>query len=392
MAIQVLSVAWLNLRNVPARWGPSLVSVLGIGGVVGVLVATLAINAGFNAALSQSGARDVALITRSGSDAELSSGRSGTQVSSIEDAPSIMRRDGQVLASPELYVLVDLRGRGTGTPSNVPLRGVGPHAPDVRTHFRIIAGRMFTPGLFEIVVGRGAAANFRGVELGDRLSLGGTRWTVVGVFDDGGSVSESELWTDVTVLQGAYRRGNSYQSIRARVASPEQLQVLARDLKGDPRFDVSVRSEHDYYAEQARGLTTVVSWLGGVIVLLMGIGAVFGALNTMYSAVSARTREIATLRAIGFGGTPVLVSVLAESLVLGLVGGLIGGAVAYLTFDGFTASTLNFQTLSQLAFSFRVTPQVLVSGISFGLLLSLLGGIGPGLSAARLPVTAGLRA
>jgi len=392
MAVQSLAVTLMNLRNIPARWGPSLVSVLGIAGVVGVLVATLAINAGFQAALSQSGARDVALITRSGSDAELSSGLNGTQVAVIEDAPSILRRDGQVLASPELYVLVDLRGRSSGTPSNVPLRGVGVHAGDVREHFRIVAGRMFTPGLFELIVGRGAAANFRGADLGDRLSLGGTSWTVVGVFDDGGSVSESELWTDATVLQGAYRRGNSYQSIRARVASPDRIEALAAELRGDPRFDVTVRSEHDYYAAQAKGLTTVVTWLGGVIVVLMGAGAVFGALNTMYSAVSARTKEIATLRAIGFGGSPVVVSVLAEALVLGLVGGVIGGAAAYLTFDGFTASTLNFQTFSQLSFSFRVTPAVLASGIGYGLALALLGGIGPGLRAARLPVTAGLRA
>lgn len=389
---QILSVTLLNLRNVPARWGASLVSVLGIAGVVGVLVATLAVRAGFAAALSQSGATDVALITRAGSDAELSSSLSGPDVSLIADAPSVVRAHGEPVLSPELYVLVDLRGRITGTPSNVPLRGVGPAARAVRAHFRLVAGRLFTPGLFELIVGRGARANFAGVALGDTVVLGGTPWRVVGEFADGGSVSESELWTDVTVLQGAYRRGNSYQSVRARVAGPERIAALAADLRGDPRLDVSVRSERDYYAEQAEGLTRVVTWLGGIIVVLMGTGAVFGALNTMYSAVAARTREIATLRALGFGGGSVLASVLAEALVLGLVGGVLGGAAAYLAFDGYSASTLNFQTFSQLSFLFRVTPGVFLSGLGYGLALSLIGGIGPGWRAARLPVTAGLRA
>lgn len=392
MANPVIAVSFLNLRNIPRRIGPSLVSVLGIAGVVGVLTATLAINAGFHKALGQSGARDVAFVTRNGADAELSSQLLGTEVDVIEDAAAIVRRNGAVIASPELYVLVDLAGRTSGTPSNVPLRGVGPHAADVREHFRLVAGRQFRPGLFEIIVGRGAAQNFRGVGLGDHLNLAGASWEIVGIFDDGGSVSESELWTDVLVLQAAYRRGTSYQSVRAKVASPEDVAVLATELAREPRLNVSVRSERDYYSEQSRALTTVVNWLGGVIVALMGIGAVFGALNTMYSAVAARTREIATLRAIGFGGMVVLVSVLVEAVVLGIVGGIIGGAVAYLTFDGFTASTLNFQSFSQLSFSFLVTPGVLASGIAYGLLLSLLGGIAPGLRAARMPVTAGLRA
>ena len=389
---QILAVTLLNLRNVPARLGPSLVAVLGVAGVVAVLCATLAIKAGFRAALGQAGAADVVIVTRSGSDTELSSNLAGAEVKVLADNNYIVRAGGEPLASPELYVLVDLLTRGKGTPANVPLRGVGAKATAVREHFRIVAGRMFRPGLFEIIVGSGAAANFRAVGVGSTLRLGGTPWTVVGVFEDGGSVTESELWTDVTVLQGAYRRGNSYQSFRARVTEPAAVARFAAELKGDPRVDVLVRSEQDYYAAQAKALTGVVSGLGGAIVVLMGLGAVFAALNTMYSAVAARTREIATLRALGFGALPVLTSVLIEALVLGLAGGLCGGLAAYLAFDGFQASTLNFQTFSQLSFAFRVTPGVLSSGIAYGLLLSLLGGIGPAVAAARLPVTAGLRA
>ncbi len=391
-ASEIAGVTLMNLRNIPARLGPSLVAVLGVGGVVAVLCATLAIRAGFHAALGETGAADVAIVTRAGSDAELSSNLSSDEMTVLTDATAIVRVNGVPAASPELYVLVDLLTRGKGTPANVPLRGVGSEATVVRRHFRISHGRLFKPGLFELIVGRGAAANFRHVAIGETLTLGGTPWRVVGEFEDGGSVTESELWTDATVLQGAYRRGNGYQSLRARVADEGGIARLAAEYGRDPRLDVSVRSEREYYAAQAKVLTTLISSLGGIIVVLMGLGAVFAALNTMYSAVASRTREIATLRAIGFGGLAVLVSVLAESMLLGLAGGVLGAAACYFAFDGFEASTLNFQTFSQLAFAFHVTPSVMLSGIGYGLVLALFGGIGPGLRAARLPVTQGLRA
>jgi putative ABC transport system permease protein len=385
-----LAVTGMNLRNLPSRWVPSLVALTGVAGVVLVLVATLAINAGFRSALDQAGADDIAVVTRGGSDSELSSGLTGPEATVIMDAPAIARAEGRALASPELYVVVDLPLQGRGTPANVPFRGVGDLAPSLRSHFRLAAGRMFRPGLFELIVGRGAAAGFRGLEVGSTVRLGSLDWEVVGLFEDGGSVAESELWTDVHVLQGAYRRGNSYQSLRLKLPRPASLEALKGELGADPRLNVSVRSEKEFYAAQSRVLIVLVTSLGGAIAFLMGIGAVFGALNTMYSAVAARSREIATLRALGFGGAEVVVSVLAEAMLLALAGGVLGGLVAYLALNGYRATTLNFQTFSQLAFAFAVTPGVLVTGISYALALGLLGGIAPGLRAASAPIPTGL--
>jgi putative ABC transport system permease protein len=387
-----LGVTLMNLRNLPSRWVPSLVALTGIAGVVLVLVATLAINAGFRQALDLAGADDVAVITRGGSDSELSSGLTGEEATIVMDAPAIVRAADGPLASPESYVVVDLPMAGRGTPANVPFRGVGPHAVPLRSHFRLAAGRMFRPGLFELIVGRGAASGFRGLALGSRVRLGSVDWQVVGIFTDGGSVAESELWTDARALQGAYRRGNSYQSVRLQLPGPASVGSVARELQADPRLNVSVRSEREFYAAQSRVLIALVTSLGGAIAALMGIGAVFAAMNTMYSAVDARTREIATLRALGFGGIGVVASVLAEALLLALLGGCVGGAIAYGALNGFRATTLNFQTFSQLAFAFAVTPPVLLTGIGYALLLGLVGGIAPGWRAARLPVTAGLRA
>jgi putative ABC transport system permease protein len=279
--------------------------------------------------------------------------------------------------------------RATGTAANVPFRGVGPNAAAVRDRFRIVEGRMFAPGLYEVVVGRGAAGQFLGLKVGEKVRFGSLEWLVVGRFEDGGSVSESEVWGDVHVLQGVYQRGNTYQSVRARLARTGDV---AAALDADPRVNVAVRTERAFYAEQSQVMVKLVTTVGTFIAVLMGIGAVFGAVNTMYSAVAARTREIATLRALGFGAAPVVVSVLVEAAVLGLAGGVLGSLVAYVAFNGVQASTLNFQTFSQLTFAFTVTPAVLATGIVYAVALGLVGGLLPALRAATMPVTAGLRA
>jgi len=389
--VQLLAVSWMNLRSLPARWGPALVAIVGIGGVVMVLTATLAIGQGFRAALDFAGSDDVAVVVRGGSTGELASTLLAAEANVVIDAPGVKRDALGPIASPEAYVLVDLPMAGSGTAANVPFRGVGPRARAVRDHFRIIAGRPFTPGLYEVIVGRGAASQFRGLTLGSQVRFGSLRWRVVGIFEDGGSVTESEVWTDVHVLQATYRRGGSLQSVRLRLASPASLERVASALKADARVNVAVSTERTFYSEQSRTLVVLVTTLGSLIAIMMGIGAVFGALNTMYSAVAARTREIATLRALGFGGVAVVASVLVESLLLGLLGGILGGHVAYLSFNGFRASTLNFQTFSQLTFAFRVTPAVLGTGILYALALGLVGGLLPGIRAARMSVTAGLR-
>jgi putative ABC transport system permease protein len=388
---QLLAVTAMNLRNLPARLGTSMVAIIGIGGVVAVLVSLLSMGEGFRAALDLSGRDDVAMILRGGSNDELSSSFTREEYNVIALAPGIARDARGPVASGELYTIVDLPMRSTGTSANVPFRGVGERAVELRDNFRIVAGRMFRPGQNEVIVGRGVFAQFGNVDLGREVTWGSQSWRVVGVFEAGGSVSESEVWADLVVLRGVYRRGNTVQLVRARLTSPAALQAVRSALEHDPRVNVSVRSERAFYADQSRILLALIKYVGTTIAVLMGIGAVFAALNTMYSAVSSRTREIATLRALGFGAAPVVTSVLLESAVLGMLGGVAGGLLVYFGLNGYQASTLNWSSFSQLTFAFTVTPRLLLTGLWYSLLLGLVGGLLPGIRAARLPVTAGLR-
>ena len=388
---QISAITSMNLRNVSQRLTSSVVALVGIAGVVMVLIGVLSISAGFRAVLTLSGARDVAIVLRSGATDEMGSGLSQEQTRIIADSKDIARDAQGTIASPELYVIVDIPLKRTVTAANVPLRGVGPQAPQLRQNFRIVEGRNFTPGTFEIVAGRGASEQFAGLTVGNKLRWGTTDWTVVGIFEDRGSVAESEVWTDATVLQGAYNRGTTYQSMRVKLTSPDAFQSFKDALTKDPRLSVRMFTERDYYERQSRTLIALVSTIGVTIAVLMGLGAVFAALNTMYSAVSTRTREIATLRALGFGSTPVVISVLTEALLIALAGGVIGALIAYLAFNGVRASTMNFTTFSQITFAFTVTPMVLVLGVVYALILGFIGGLLPGLRAARLPITTGLR-
>jgi putative ABC transport system permease protein len=388
---QLLTVTGMNLRNLPNRIGTSLVAVIGIGGVVAVLVSLLSMGEGFRAALDLSGREDVAMILRGGSPDELSSSIGREEYNVIVLAPGIARDERGPIVSGELYSIVDLPMRSTGTGANVPFRGVGERGPELRDDFRIVAGRMFKPGQNEVIVGRGAFSQFEGIDLGRQVKWGSQTWSVVGVFEAGGSVSESEVWTDAVVLRGVYRRGNTVQSVRARLTSAAALQTVKASLERDPRLNVTVRSEQAFYADQSRILLALIKYVGTTIAVLMGVGAVFAALNTMYSAVSSRTREIATLRALGFGAAPVVTSVLLESAVLGLLGGVAGGLLVYLGLNGYQATTLNFGSFSQLTFAFTVTPALLVTGLWYSLILGVIGGLLPGIRAARMPVTTGLR-
>ncbi|KPJ81888.1 MAG: hypothetical protein AMJ58_03335 [Gammaproteobacteria bacterium SG8_30] len=388
---QVIAVTAMNLRNLPSRLGTATVAIVGIGGVVAVLVSALSISEGFRRAMALSGREDVGIVLRGGSADELSSGLSLESVRFVTDGPGIVRDEQGPLASPELYVIVDVPARSTGTKANVPLRGVGPGAFGIRRAFRIVEGRGFRRGMNEVIVGRGAASQFAGLEVGSIVLFGRTPWTVTGVFEDGGSVSESEIWTDATVLQGAYNRGTSFQSVRVRLPGPGDTHALEAHLGRDPRFNLTVRTERKFLESQSSILITSVRTIGSLIAFAMGVGAVFAALNTMYAAVASRTREIATLRALGFGASPVVASVLTEAMVLGLLGGVLGGAMSYVAFNGLQASTLNFQSFSQITFAFTVTPGLIVTGIVYALFLGLVGGLMPGIRAARMPVTQGLR-
>jgi putative ABC transport system permease protein len=388
---QALSVTLVSLRTIPQRLSSAVVAIIGVAGVVIVFVSVLSIGEGFRAAMTNAGRPDRAIVMRNGADSEMSSGLSGPDVDVIKQAPGIVRDGAQTVASAEMFVVIDLNRRSTGTAANVPLRGVDAPVLAVRPEAKIVDGRMLTFGTNEVVVGRAASRQFVGLNVGDRIHGGETTWTVVGIFDTGGTVAETEMWCDVRVLQGAYRRGNSYQSVLAKLTSPSALDDFKNWLTSNPQVDLQIKRESDYYAEQSKTLTTLIQTLGFGIAGLMGLGAIFGAVLTMYAAVVTRTREIATLRALGFGATPVLLSVIGESLFLAAIGGAIGGALAYVGFNGYQTSTMNWQTFSQVAFSFAVTPALLTQGFVYALVMGLIGSLLPAWRAARLPIVTALR-
>ncbi|HEX5214907.1 MAG TPA: ABC transporter permease [Vicinamibacterales bacterium] len=389
---QALAVTAVSIRTIPQRLSSSLVAVVGITGVVVVFVAVLSIGEGFKAAMTNAGRSDRAIIMRSGADSEMSSGLAGDHVNIIKTAPGILQgTNATPLASSEMFVVIDVNRKATNTAANVPLRGVDATVLEVRPEVKIVEGRMFSFGTNEVIVGRAANRQFSKLNVGDLLHSGEISWQIVGVFEARGSVAETEIWCDVKILQSNYRRGNSYQSVLVRLDSAASFDPFKDWLTSNPQIDVQVRRESEYLESQSRALTTLVRILGSIIAILMGIGAVFGAVLTMYAAVVTRTREIATLRALGFGSMPVLLSVIGESIFLALCGGVIGGALAFLIFNGYQTSTMNWQTFSQVAFAFAVTPALLVQGILYSLAMGLVGGIFPALRAARLPISQALR-
>jgi putative ABC transport system permease protein len=392
MLSQIIAVTGVNIRSIRARLGSSSVAVIGIAGVVLVFVAVLSIAEGVSATMKASGDPDVVLVLRAGSDTEMTSGLAGDATRIIQDAPGIARDEsGAPLTSPELFVVVDHPLKRSGSPANVPLRGVTPEAFKVHDRMKIIEGNNFQFGQNEIIAGRAAARQFVGLTVGRTIKWGENTWTLVGIFEDGGSIAESELWCDVKVLQPAYRRGNSYQSVYARLSSTNAFTALKDALTSNPQLQVSAMRAPDYYGSQTETLQTIIRTIGSIIAILMGVGAVFGAVITMYTAVASRTREIATLRALGFGSIPVVFSVLAESALLAIVGGIIGGAVAWLAFNGYETATMNFQSFSQMVFKFSVTPKLLATALFYALIMGLIGGMLPAIRAARLPVVTALR-
>jgi putative ABC transport system permease protein len=387
---QILEITWMSLATIPQRLGSALVIVGGIAGVVGVLVALLAIGEGFQAVLAQAGRLDDAIVLRKGASAELNSGLSREDVVLIAQAPGILRDSaGNPIASAEVVVVANLPKRSSGTDANVEIRGVGPRVWELRSNARIVEGRRFETGKRELVIGRGARTEFGGLEVGRTVRLGLQDWTVVGVFASG-DAHESELWSDPEVLQGAYNR-DGYQSVTVKLTDAEAFDTLRAALSSDPRLTVDVQRTRDYYATQSEDLTRLIRILGMAIAAIMGVGAVFGALNTMYAAVSTRSREIATLRALGFSATPVVISVMLEAALLALAGGVIGAGIAWAAFDNYTASTLG-ANFSQVVFAFQVSPRLILNGLLWALGIGLLGGLFPAVHAARQPVTSALRA
>jgi len=388
---QVVAVTWFGLQTIPQRWGSSCAAIIGIAGVVAVLVGVLSIAQGFRAALETAGSDDMAIVLRSGSTSEMVSAISRDNALVVADTEGVAR-DGQgAMSSAELFVIIDLTKRSTGTDANVPLRGVQEQAFAVRGDIEIVAGRTFEWGRNEIIVGTGAAHQFEGLDLGASIEVASDRWQIVGIFSANGGISESEIWTDARILQSAYRRGDGFQAVYTRLTSPEVFTTFKDELDTDPRVDLKVSRSSDYYSEQSAIVTNLITVVGFLIAALMALGAAFGAVNTMYSAVSARTREIATLRALGFKNGPVIISVMFESLLLALIGSFVGGAAAWIIFNGQRASTMNWQSFSQVTFAFRVTPNLLVMGAVGAVVIGLVGGLFPAIRAARLPIATGLR-
>lgn len=388
---QVFSLLAFNLRTLPARKGSAAAAMFGIAGVVAVLVGVLSIARGFREALTVNGSPQRAVVLRSGADTEMTSILMRPDTDIVADAPGVARVNGRPAVSPELFVVINLPKKTTHTDANVPMRGVTRAAFAVHDELKIVEGRPFAWGTNEVIVGRGAQKEFSGLDVGTELRLGANAWRIVGAFEAHGGIAESEIWTDAAVLGPAYHRGDSFQSALVRLASVGSLKQFKDALTADPRVSVRVLREPEYYAEQSRVMTLIVTGLAGVISVLMAVGAVFGALNTMYTAVAARSREVATLEAVGFGSSPVIASVLLESLLLAALGGLVGAFVAWIAVDGLHTATMNWQTFSQVTFSLRVDPPLLARGIVWALVIGFVGGLFPAIRAARMPVATALR-
>jgi len=387
MLRQTAAITGINLKSIPERWALSAVIVIGLAGVVAVFTALLAMAEGFQSTLKSAGRADVAMVLRGGSDAELNSALLRDQATLIKQAPGIRKDDDdQPLASAEMIVIAELAKKGDRSGSNVTVRGIGPKGMKLRPQVKISEGRMFETGKRELIVGRGVSRQFDGARVGEALRFRGSDWTVVGVFDSG-DANESELWCDVEVAQSSFNR-QGFSSVRAALDGP--ITTFKDALSADPRLSVDVQTEQDYYSGQTKQFRATIGVLAGVVTAIMGLGAIFAALNTMYAAVAARAREIATLRAIGFGGLPVVLSVMIESLVLALVGGAIGAAIAYVLFNGFSVSTLG-QNFTQVVFAFKVTPALVVRGLVIAVIIGMIGGFLPAIRAARMPVTTALR-
>lgn len=386
---QTASVTGVGISTLRQRAGSSSVIVIGIAGVVAVLVALLAMGEGLTATLQSGGRTDTAIVLRGGAAAESASVLVRDDVLAIEQAPGIARdASGKPIVSAELVVAANVRQKHSDQDGNAQLRGVDAEAWALRPGLKIVEGRKFTPGLREMDVGQGAARQFAGMAVGDEVKLGNESWKVVGVFASGGPY-DSEMWADHQTVASAYRRGNSAESVLVKLTSAAAFDKFNAALASDPKLKVEASTTADYFAKQSAGLARTIHIVGLTVGIIMAIGAIFGALNCMFAAVAARAREIATLRAIGFRGVPVVVSVMLETMLLALLGGVLGALIVWLVFNGYTTSTLNGFT--QLVFRFKVSPQLLWDGLKWALAIGFIGGLFPAVRAARQPVTTALR-
>ena len=381
-----------NFRSIRARWTSTIVAILGIAGTVGVFVAMLSLARGFRATLVASGSPDNALVMRAGSTSEMMGGITLDSVKLVQDKPGVARDAlGQPLVTQEVVGVIPIPLISTGTDANVEVRGVSPNVLQIRKFVKIVQGRMFHSGLDELVVGKNASKTYAGLTVGNAVNFGGGHWKVVGVFDAGGSSFDSEVWCDARILNEVLKRpDNIFQSSTVHLTSPVAFDKFKDSITSDPQLNLEVEREVDYYAKQSSAMTRLITILGGLVAGVMAIGAVFGALNTMYSAVAERGREIATMRALGFSSWNVILSFLFEALLISLIAGIIG-CVVVLPLNGMTTQTMNFSTFSNIAFAFKITFNLLVMGVIFALAMGVLGGLLPAVRAALRPVAVSLR-
>ena len=387
---QVLLVTNMNLRSILERSGSSLVIIVGIAGSVAVMVSLLAMGEGLSSTISSTGEEDRVIILRDGSSSELSSGVAMTELDTVSSSPGIKSIDGEPMIAGELFAIIDLKKKGAESTSNLPIRGVQPTSFKIRPEVEIVEGRNFTTGTAEIIVGKGANNQYEGLEIGDQIKVRDSFATVVGIFSSNGNVHESEIWADLAAAQGLFRRGASASSMILKLNSPDSFDEVGLFVESYPNLELKVQSESDFYENQSSG-ADLIKVFGQVVGYIMAIGAVFAALNTMYSAVSTRLVEIGTLRALGFKGTTVLLALLIEALLLATIGGLLGGAIAYLLFNGYTVSTLAGGSFSQTAFAFAVTGEIIQQGLTLALFVGFIGGVFPAWNAARRDITEALR-
>ena len=387
---QVLSITRMNLLSILERSGSSLVIIVGIAGSVAVMVSLLAMAEGLSSTISSTGEKDRIIILRDGSSSELSSGVAMTEIDTVSSAPGIKAFDGEPMIAGELFAIIDLKKKGAESTSNLPIRGVQPMSFKIRPEVQIIEGRNFTSGTAEIIVGKGANNQYEGLDIGDQIKVRDSFATVVGIFSSNGNVHESEIWADLAGAQGIFRRGASASSMILRLNSSESFDEVGLFVESYPNLELKVQSERDFYESQSSG-AELIKVFGQVVGYIMAIGAVFAALNTMYSAVSSRLVEIGTLRALGFKGTTVLLALMIEALILAILGGLLGAAIAYILFNGYTVSTLAGASFSQTAFAFAVTAEVIQEGLVLALFVGFIGGVFPAWNAARRDITEALR-
>jgi len=391
MLRQSLGIIGFNLRALPQRWGSSAICIVGIACVVAVFVGLFSIATTFQTILGSGADEDTLLIMSEGADFEGNSSLDTQAVNIIGDSAFVRRDDTGPLASFETTRAISVNRRQSDDPVNINVRGVTDAAWRVRSGFRLVAGRSIEAGRYELIAGAAAQQQFAGIEVGDTVTIADTGWTIVGTFENDGGATESELWGDLNSLQSAFRLGNNVQSGRIKLANPDERQAFADELAAAPRLPVSVRRESEYIEESSNGFLQIVRLLSTPLIIIMALGAIFAALNTMYSSVAARTREIATLRALGFRFVPIAVSVMTEALLLALIGAALGVAVIYVGLNGYSTNS-NFLSNSQYAFSFVITPALIGSGIFWALVMGLFGGLMPAVRAGRMSIVEALRA